>query len=122
MLNAFRSNPPLIFTTVKFLEVELSTCGFARPKAEIVCGSRIEPGDWYVICHSFHDLTTLPDNFLLSVLVLVFPDVAVELDLGEVSPSRSLELRRQYASLAVEVLTSTIISCLGNSQGLKSSQ
>jgi hypothetical protein len=85
MLNTFRSNLPLIFTTVKFLEVELSTCGFARPKAEIVCGSRIEPGNWYVICDSFHDLTTFPDNLLLSVLVLVFPDVAVELDLSDFS-------------------------------------
>lgn len=84
-------NLPLIFTTIEFLEVELATSSFARPEAEIVRGTCTESGDWYIICDSFYDFATFPDNFLLSVLILVFPDVAVELDLIEISHSRSLQ-------------------------------
>jgi hypothetical protein len=72
---------PLIVSAVEFLEVEFSTCRLARPKTEVVGGWSVETWNRHVKCNGLHNLAAFPNRNRLSVVVLVFSDVTIKLDL-----------------------------------------
>jgi uncharacterized protein YfaP (DUF2135 family) len=78
-------NGALVVAAIELLEVELATGSFARPETQIVGSRSVKSRDWDIIGDSLDDLTTFPGATLLTLRVLVFSDMAVELDLKLVS-------------------------------------
>jgi hypothetical protein len=81
-------NRTLVVTAVKFLEIEFSTGSFAGPETQIVGGMSIESRNRDIVGHSFDDLTTFPGTALLTLRILEFSHMAVELDLMVISMSQ----------------------------------
>jgi hypothetical protein len=70
----------LVLTRVELGEVKLAVRRLARPQAEVVGCSCTVAGDWGVVRDCCHVLSVFPHADLLSTLILVFSDVAVELN------------------------------------------
>ena len=81
-------NRTLVVTAVKFLEIEFSTGSFAGPETQIVGSSSIESRNWDIIGDSLYDFTTFPGTALLTLRILKFSYMAVELDLLVISMSQ----------------------------------
>jgi hypothetical protein len=78
----------LVVTAVEFLEIEFSTGSFAGPETQIVGSSSIESRNWDIIGDSLYDFTTFPGTALLTLRILKFSYMAVELDLLVISMSQ----------------------------------
>ena len=75
----------LVVSTVELLEVKLPTGSFARPQSQVVGRWRSIAGDWHVVGHSLDSLATLPVRNGSAILVGGLLNVAVKLNLQEVS-------------------------------------
>jgi hypothetical protein len=86
-------NRLLVLTRVELGEVKLAVRRLARPQAEVVGCSCTIAGDWCVVRNCRDVLSVLPHADLLSTLILVFPDVAVELNVDCDVVARELPVR-----------------------------
>lgn len=70
---AYRS---LILAVVELLEIEFTRSGFTRPQTEVVGGRGLVAGNGRIVCLSLDDLTTLPDCFVLAIVVPEWSEAA----------------------------------------------
>lgn len=83
-------NCALILTRVEFGEVELARRSSARPQAQVVHRSSSVSWNGHIVRYGCDDLAILPRCDLLAVLIRVFVDPAVELDVNCDIVSREL--------------------------------
>jgi hypothetical protein len=70
----------LILSRVELGEVELTMRRLTRPQSQVVGCSCSIARDRSIVRNGGHDLSVLPNTDLLAAVILIFPDVAVELN------------------------------------------
>jgi hypothetical protein len=90
-------NRLLVLTRIELGEVKLAVRRLARPQAKVVGCSCTVAGDRSIVCDCRDVFSVLPHADLLSTLILVFPDVAVELDVDRDVVARELPVEIELA-------------------------
>ena len=106
----------LILSRVELGEVELTVRRLTRPQSQVVGCSCTIARDGSVVRNGGNDLTVLPNTDLLAAVILVFPDVAVELDVNRDVVAREFPTRNESQNLCIPTKNRQTY------QGLKSSQ
>ena len=106
----------LILSRVELGEVELTVRRLARPQSQVVGCSCTIARHWSVVRNGGHDLTVLPNTDLLAAVILIFPDVAVELNVNCDVVAREFPIRNESQNMFMPTENQYTY------QGLKSSQ
>jgi hypothetical protein len=93
----------LILSGVELGEVELTVRRLARPQSQVVGCSCTIARDRSIVCNGGYDLTILPNTDLLAAVILVFPDVAVELDVNRDVVAREFPVRYESQNTCIPI-------------------
>lgn len=99
-------NLPLVITAIELLEVEFSACCFARPETQVVHNRSVEPWNGNIICSSLHNFSPFPFSVTLAILVVILPNLAVELNLQILAS----KCHFQVLSLEISYIDNNIMS------------